>query len=59
MLTTKCSKCESKVEYLSELHLIPDTDPPEAGFEGMCVSCFTVYYHRFKQYDTEIIKIEE
>jgi hypothetical protein len=54
MLITECKRCKGKIEYLSEMHLIPNTNPPEAGFEGVCIRCSTIYYHKFKQYDTEI-----
>lgn len=54
MLIIECTKCKGEVEYLSEMHLIPKTDPPEAGFEGVCLSCGATYYHKFKQYETEI-----
>lgn len=54
MLITKCTKCKGKVEYLSELHLIQNTNPPEAGFEGVCIKCGYIYYHKFKQYEIEV-----
>lgn len=55
MLITNCSKCKNgKVEYLSEMYIIPDTNPPEAGFEGVCLKCGATYYHKFRQYETEV-----
>jgi len=47
-------KCGGKVEYLSELHLIPNTNPQEAGFEGVCLKCSSMYYLKFKSYEYEM-----
>lgn len=59
MLITECKKCNGEVEYLSEMYLIPNTNPPEAGFEGVCLSCGATYYHKFRQYETEISSLDE
>jgi hypothetical protein len=59
-MITKCTKCnKGKVEYLSELHMIPNTNPQEAGFEGICLNCSAHYYHKFKQYETEITELDD
>jgi hypothetical protein len=58
MLITECTRCGGEVEYLSEMHLIPKTDPPEAGFEGVCLDCNATYYHKFRQYETEISNLD-
>lgn len=52
-------KCGGRIEYLSELHLIPKTNPQEAGFEGVCLKCSSMYYLKFKSYEYEKMKFED
>lgn len=51
----KCPICNSAIDYLSEVHLCPDTNPQETGIEGVCCKCGAILYSKFKMYETELI----
>ena len=56
----KCPNCGTKINYnLSEIQLIPDTNPQEAGIQSMCSHCNTEIYIKFRQYEEEITEFDE
>ena len=48
-----CPECGEELEYLSEVHLCPNTNPQEAGIEGNCFHCGTMVYSKFKMFEVE------
>jgi hypothetical protein len=52
----KCQICkEGEIDYsMSEIYLIPETNPQEAGFEGLCSKCSSHFYFKFKLYQVDI-----
>jgi len=59
MIIKTCPKCNADIEYRSEVHLIPCTDPQEAGIGGECSCCNTEVYSKFKLYEAEITYNDE
>lgn len=55
-MVKQCPKCkQGEIDYsLSEVHLIPETEPQEAGIEGLCDNCQTHIYLKFKHYESEL-----
>lgn len=58
-LPEKCPICGSKLEYLSDLHLCPDTNPQEAGLEGNCYKCGSIVYSKFKLFEAELTTFDK
>lgn len=56
-----CPKCnKGEIDYsMSEVHLIPKTEPQEAGIEGLCSECQTHVYVKFKEYETELTLFDD
>jgi len=55
-----CPLCKSEINFdLSEVHLIPSTDPMEAGYEGICENCCSHVYLRFKLHKIEVIEFDD
>lgn len=57
----KCTKCDDgDINYdMTELHLIPNTTPQEAGYEGLCDNCNAHYYLKFRLYAYEVIEFDD
>ena len=53
-----CPDCGGKLEYLSEVHLCPGTNPQEAGIEGSCCQCGAIVYSKFKMFEIEVISFD-
>jgi hypothetical protein len=49
-----CPECGARLEYLSDVHLIADTNPQETGIEGNCFKCGAMVYSQFKMYSIEV-----
>lgn len=58
-LPDKCPECGSMLEYLSDVHLIADTDPQETGIEGNCFKCGAMVYSQFRLYHVEVTLFDE
>jgi uncharacterized protein (DUF983 family) len=60
-MITKCPKCkEGKIDYsMSELHLINDSNPQEAGIEGLCSECQAHIYVKFKEFQYEVTEFDD
>lgn len=58
-LPEKCPQCGEKLEYLSDVHLIANTDPQETGIEGNCFKCGAMVYSQFKMYQAEVVIFDE
>ncbi len=61
LMIKKCPECEKgNIDFsLSEVHLIPDTDPQQAGIEGICKECQTNIYVRFEETQYEIMNMDD
>ncbi len=60
-MKTKCKEC-GKGEYdysMSDIHLIPNTQPQEAGIEGICSECSSHIYIKFRAYQEEITPLDD
>lgn len=56
----KCSFCGNKIDYsMSDVHLIPETNPQETGIEGICSKCMSHVYVKFRAFEAEITKFDE
>jgi hypothetical protein len=53
-LPDNCPECGAELEYLSEVYLVADTDPQEAGLEGNCFKCGTLVYSKFKMFGIDL-----
>ena len=58
-LPEKCPECGEELEYLSEVHLIANTDPQETGIEGNCFKCGAMIYSQFRMYKAEVTLFDE
>lgn len=58
-LPKKCPTCKNELEYISDMHLIPDTNPQQAGIENICGNCNSVIYIRFKIFKIELTAFGE
>ena len=56
----QCPACHGDINWnMSEIHLIPNTIPFEAGYEGICEKCYSHIYLKFKAYEVEVIEFDE
>jgi hypothetical protein len=55
-LIKQCPKCKKgEIDYsLSDIYFIENTEPQEAGLEGICSECSTHIYVKFRHYESEI-----
>jgi len=58
-LPERCPECGGKLEYISDVHLIANTDPQETGIEGNCFRCGAMVYSQFKMYQSEVTIFDE
>jgi uncharacterized protein with PIN domain len=58
-LPNKCPECGEELEYLSEVHLIANTEPQETGIEGNCFKCGAMVYSQFRMYKAEVTLFDE
>lgn len=58
-LPKKCPKCNKKLEYISDVHLIPNTDPQESIMEGACFNCNSIVHTKFKAYEIQLITFDK
>ena len=56
----KCIKCKGEIDYsMSDVHLIPKTEPQEAGIEGLCLQCGTHVYIKFREFQYEVTQFDD
>lgn len=53
----KCNCGSTDIDWGWNLHYIPGTNPPEVGQEGQCLTCYKIFYIKFRAY--EITKRDE
>ena len=60
-MLNRCTSCKKgEVDYsLSEVYLIPDTNPQQTGIEGICMTCSTHFFVKFKEFKTEVTEFND
>jgi hypothetical protein len=53
----KCPKCDGELDFsLSEINIIPDTNPQKASLDGICRDCFSCVSINFIENGYDIIE---
>jgi len=60
MLIKECPNCKGELDYsMSEINLIPNTNPQESEIEGVCPNCESIVFIKFRAYGYKVVKLDE